>query len=81
MYNDPLCKPWTSRAWAPEGFASRDDLIAQDRAAEMRKSPEGVEEARDEKAGNGEALVNGTGGGNYPQNGTGAAGGNAPLKV
>lgn len=27
MYNDPNCKPWHSRAWAPPGFETRDDLV------------------------------------------------------
>ena len=49
MYCDPNCKPWTSRTWAPEGFADRDDIVEAGRAAENRKSPEGVEEARTEK--------------------------------
>ena len=49
MYCDPNCKPWTSRNWAPEGFSSRDDLIEAGRAAENRKSPEGIEEGRVEK--------------------------------
>ena len=25
MYNDPACKPWTSRKWAPPGYTSRYD--------------------------------------------------------
>lgn len=37
MYNDPKCKPWTSRAWAPPGYTSRTDLIDQSRAAEQHK--------------------------------------------
>lgn len=37
MYIDPECKPWTSRRWAPPGFASRQDLIEQTRAAESSK--------------------------------------------
>ncbi|THG96102.1 hypothetical protein EW026_g5674 [Hermanssonia centrifuga] len=49
MYCDPDCKPWTSRSWAPEGFADRADLIVQDRAAVKHKAPEGIEEARLEK--------------------------------
>ncbi|KAI0781709.1 general substrate transporter [Irpex lacteus] len=52
MYNDPNCKPWTSRTWAPEGFASRDDIVAQDKANLARKSPiVGLEEGRTEKVG------------------------------
>ncbi|KAF9026628.1 general substrate transporter [Hymenopellis radicata] len=37
MYNDPSCKPWTSRKWAPPGYKDRDDLIEQTRAAESGK--------------------------------------------
>lgn len=29
MYRDAACKPWTSRRWAPPGFASRKDVEAQ----------------------------------------------------
>lgn len=25
MYTDRRCKPWTSRSWAPEGYASREE--------------------------------------------------------
>ena len=48
MYCDPRCKPWTSRRWAPEGFASRRDLVEQGRAAEAHKPLEagGGEETR-----------------------------------
>ena len=49
MYCDPDCKPWTSRSWAPEGFASRADLVVQGRAAELGKAPLGIEESRLEK--------------------------------
>lgn len=57
MYNDPTCKPWTSSHWAPEGFDSRDELVAQDRAAQAHrhKSPEGVEEGRHETVEEGKA--------------------------
>lgn len=27
MYNDPNAKPWTSRRWAPEGYASRQEAV------------------------------------------------------
>ncbi|KAF8658186.1 hypothetical protein AX16_002108 [Volvariella volvacea WC 439] len=27
MYNDPNCKPWTSRHWVPSGYATRTDFI------------------------------------------------------
>lgn len=59
MYNDPLCKPWTSRTWAPVGFASRDEFVAQDR--EVEKKGAGVEEARLETAANGNRYANGNG--------------------
>ena len=34
MYNDPQCKPWTSRSWAPPGYTDRRDLVEKTRAAE-----------------------------------------------
>jgi hypothetical protein len=34
MYNDPSCKPWTSRSWAPPGYTDRRDLIEKTRAAQ-----------------------------------------------
>ncbi|KJA18936.1 hypothetical protein HYPSUDRAFT_44786 [Hypholoma sublateritium FD-334 SS-4] len=37
MYNDPTCKPWTSRTWAPAGYSSRFDLVEQTKAAQARK--------------------------------------------
>jgi len=37
MYNDPDCKPWTSRQWAPPEYKDRRDLVEQVRAAESRK--------------------------------------------
>jgi len=37
MYTDPKCKPWTSRHWAPPGYASRRDLIQQVKSAEVEK--------------------------------------------
>ncbi|EGN97272.1 hypothetical protein SERLA73DRAFT_183939 [Serpula lacrymans var. lacrymans S7.3] len=51
MYIDPDCKPWTSRNWAPPGFASRQDLIDQSRAAEAHKplASGALEETRIEK--------------------------------
>ncbi len=45
MYNDPNCKPWTSRSWAPEGFDSRAHMLDQQGKAG------GVEEGREEKVG------------------------------
>lgn len=55
MYCDPDCKPWTSASWAPEGFASRADIAAQDRALRdaSEKTPAGVEEGRMEKTAEG----------------------------
>lgn len=32
MYNDPACKPWTSRTWAPHGYASRKDVEIENKA-------------------------------------------------
>ena len=29
MYRDASAKPWTSRKWAPPGYASRADLEAE----------------------------------------------------
>ncbi|KAG5650331.1 hypothetical protein H0H81_012603 [Sphagnurus paluster] len=37
MYNDPSCKPWTSRHWAPPGYASRYDIIQHNEAADANK--------------------------------------------
>ncbi|KAH6901496.1 monosaccharide transporter [Coprinopsis sp. MPI-PUGE-AT-0042] len=37
MYNDPDCKPWTSRQWVPAGYKSRFDLVEQTKAAQARK--------------------------------------------
>ena len=34
MYNDPNCKPWNSRSWAPPGYSNRRDLVEEKRAAE-----------------------------------------------
>ncbi|KAI0321540.1 general substrate transporter [Amylostereum chailletii] len=50
MYNDPTCKPWTSRSWAPEGYKGRHDLIEQSKAAEAQKPLEGAEMEHVEKA-------------------------------
>lgn len=61
MYCDPRCKPWTSRSWAPEGFASRADV------AEIKKEDKGfvgMEEARVEREGISRAdsgMMNGNG--------------------
>lgn len=53
MYNDPNCKPWTSRQWAPPGYRSRYDIVQQNKVAEANKTftgPGDVEESRIEKA-------------------------------
>ncbi|KAI0086841.1 general substrate transporter [Irpex rosettiformis] len=50
MYNDPNCKPWTSSRWVPEGFSSRDHVIADDGTAQTRDmSPTEMKEPRAEK--------------------------------
>ncbi|KAF5320157.1 hypothetical protein D9611_010352 [Ephemerocybe angulata] len=51
MYNDPKCKPWTSRRWAPAGYSSRYDLVEQTKAAQARKPFADTEEKRIEHAG------------------------------
>jgi SP family sugar:H+ symporter-like MFS transporter len=43
MYNDPDCKPWTSRSWAPDGYTSR---LERTREGQARKLESG---ALDEK--------------------------------
>lgn len=57
MYNDPKCKPWTSRRWAPAGYASRYDLAEQTKAAQAHKpfaAEAGLEEQQIESSnGNG----------------------------
>ena len=62
MYCDPNCKPWTSRHWAPEGFASRRDFVEQGRAAEAHKPLEAGagEESRFEHAEKGRQSQTGT---------------------
>ena len=56
MYYDPNAKPWTSRSWAPPGYASRKDLIAERKAnegarADAEKGKDGAvgDETRHEK--------------------------------
>jgi MFS transporter, SP family, sugar:H+ symporter len=50
MYNDPDCKPWTSRSWVPEGYTSRYDLVKQTKATEMNKPlVNGADETRVEE--------------------------------
>ncbi|KAG6889278.1 hypothetical protein C0992_005754 [Termitomyces sp. T32_za158] len=53
MYNDPNCKPWTSRQWAPPGYRSRYDAVQQHKAVEANKSfvgSGGIDESHIEKA-------------------------------
>jgi hypothetical protein len=38
MYNDPNCKPWTSRSWTPVGYSSRRDFILQIKTVETKKT-------------------------------------------
>ncbi|KAF8905375.1 general substrate transporter [Mucidula mucida] len=49
MYNDPNCLPWTSGSWAPPGYSSRYDLVAQSKASDA-KEPVATQE-RVEKSG------------------------------
>ncbi|KAJ3488583.1 hypothetical protein NLI96_g2731 [Meripilus lineatus] len=56
MYCDPNCKPWSSRSWAPEGFASRADVVDHRKAEKTDDSygaAVGAEDGRyeNEKAG------------------------------
>lgn len=37
MYNDPDCSPWSSRRWAPPGYASRKDLVEEKKAQEAAR--------------------------------------------
>ncbi|TBU26894.1 general substrate transporter [Dichomitus squalens] len=41
MYCDPACRPWTSRAWAPEGFPSRREFAESKTAGDRAQSPAG----------------------------------------
>lgn len=69
MYNDPKCKPWKSRKWAPPGYADRDEFVKH-RKAEQEKM--GLESAPgvSKSLGNGEAKhVE-----NAPANGNGVLG-------
>jgi hypothetical protein len=61
MYNDPNTKAWTSHRWAPEGYHSRHDLIAQTKAAEMQKPLEGghMHGAKEERFENAAGGANG----------------------
>jgi MFS transporter, SP family, sugar:H+ symporter len=50
MYNDPACKPWNSRQWAPPGYENRTDLVEQGRAAHAGKPLADVEKKHLENA-------------------------------
>ncbi|KAF9484553.1 general substrate transporter [Pholiota conissans] len=58
MYNDPACKPWTSRTWAPVGYTSRYDLVEQTKAAQARKpfASGAIEEKHIEDVGDGSEV-------------------------
>jgi SP family sugar:H+ symporter-like MFS transporter len=56
MYNDPNCKPWTSRSWAPPGFTDRRDLVEKTRAAEGTST--GVEKPTRRSSATGSATYN-----------------------
>jgi sugar porter (SP) family MFS transporter len=56
MYNDPNCKPWTSRSWAPPGFTDRRDLVEKTRAAEGEST--GVEKPTRRSSATGSATYN-----------------------
>jgi len=47
MYNDPDCKPWTSRQWVPAGYSTRGTLTKASIEAGGNK---GYEDERQEKA-------------------------------
>jgi hypothetical protein len=46
MYNDPACKPWTSRQWAPLGYSSRQEVARETQKQDERKLEEAAEIAR-----------------------------------
>ena len=46
MYNDPACKPWTSRRWAPLGYSSRGEVAREIQKQDERKLEEAGEIAR-----------------------------------
>lgn len=55
MYNDPACKPWNSRQWAPPGYENRTDLVEQGRAAHAGKPLADMEKKHLENAAEGSA--------------------------
>lgn len=48
MYQDPACKPWNSRQWAPEGYSSREEFETK---TKEEKSSHGLSSAIDQGAG------------------------------
>lgn len=54
MYTDPICKPWTSRQWAPPGYSSRRDLIDKDRSSDPNNTIGSVIESTQVQNGVGE---------------------------
>ncbi|KAJ7437177.1 general substrate transporter [Mycena latifolia] len=45
MYNDPACKPSTSRQWAPPGYSSREEVAQEIQKQDERKLEEAEEMA------------------------------------
>ena len=58
MYNDPNCKPWTSRSWAPPGYTDRRDLIEKTRAAQADGGETPTEKAARRSSATGSATFN-----------------------
>ncbi|TFK22534.1 monosaccharide transporter [Coprinopsis marcescibilis] len=88
MYNDPKCKPWTSRHWAPAGYSSRYDLVEQTKAAQARKPPLTATEEHNqiedvEKGGRGAADRGGLvpGGSSHPPTGEESAIRRTPTRI
>ena len=81
MYNDPNCKPWTSRTWAPPvGYSSRLDFMLQkkttfDSGSGSFENAKSIKDSENERVG---VRISVTGIGNEVTNGMeiiGAAGG------
>ena len=54
MYQDPTCKPWNSRQWAPEGYSTRDEYETKTKEEKNDKNlpaltDQGVEGPSDDK--------------------------------
>ena len=58
MYNDPSCKPWTSRSWAPPGYTDRRDLVEKTRAAEAAAPAVQIEKPTRRSSATGSATYN-----------------------